>query len=665
MQALQRPVESPYETVLICDHDDYEAADWRFVIRLYDAPALPQCEAPVALLEVADVAELRADIKSLLHLLCSHGDVFWRMQAGLTRRIAEVVDGIEAGMVWLDDGFNCLSTTPAAAEMLGLGAVAEVLAASSAGTASSVSPVQLDSSALTAFLASHNEDTCELLRKRAEIGSPEPIEVEGMNQAGRRVCLSVIVRKVVGGYIATLNDATSKRDTERTFQHLTNYDPLTGLANRGLLFEFAQRALNRARRRERTVGLILVYLDFSALGDSGLRRRDEFMTKIAAKLGDQLREEDLIARWGSQEFAVILEEIARVEDARRVAENLSEILRSPFMDADGTERYVASSMGIAAFPGAGDTVEVLIQAAETAMLEARKSGRNTYNFYSSRMQERAEYRAAVEFHLRRSLETDQFLVYYQPKVSLSRERIVGFEALMRWDNPEWRGVGPADFIPVAEECGLIVQMGEWILRRACEQMVAWQKRHPALADATVAVNVSARQLSSPNFAVWVEGLLHQTGLAPHHLELELTESTLMEDPEVGTAVLHDIHALGVRLSIDDFGTGYSSLSYLQKLPIDVLKIDRCFVSDLGASNSSASIVEAILGLSASLGLANVAEGVESEAQVRHFHGSHCDVIQGYYFSKPLGIGAIDALVGEEAVPFRDKFRNLSPHTDLP
>ena len=275
------------------------------------------------------------------------------------------------------------------------------------------------------------------------------------------------------------------------------------------------------------------------------------------------------------------------------------------------------------------------------------------------MQEEAEQRAAIEFHLRRSLTTNQFDIYYQPKVSLSRERIVGFEALMRWSDPNWAHVGPAEFIPVAEDCGLIVQMGDWMLRRACLQMLEWQSRYGELAGASIAVNISARQLSAPNFAVSVERLLHETGIPPWAVELELTESTVMEDPDFGIAVLRDIHALGVRLSIDDFGTGYSSLSYLQRLPIDVLKIDRCFVSDLGETESASSIIEAVLGLSSSLGLVNVAEGVGTPEQIRYFHGSHCDIIQGYYFNKPLAVSEVDSLLDSREIPFREKFLCLS------
>lgn len=618
---------------LVADHREFDPSAWTRIIHLREPLEMPDPREGVISFVVGDPRDLEDEVAWLLDALGERGAVMTRLTYPGAQRLTELSNQIDTGLIWLDESFACLDANALGREYLGL-----------AGN---------ERHAFQSFLDSSGE-AYEQLTKRADLDSREPIEVEGQTLEGRQACLSITIQRIAGGYLASITDATSARASERSFQQLTNYDPLTGLANRGLLYEFAQRAINRARRRDRTVGLILVYLDFSALGDRA-KRMDEVMSSIAERLGEELRGEDLIARWGAHEFAVVLEEIPRPEDARRVAEHLGQILRSPVIDGDGTELFVASSIGIAAFPGASDTVDGLIQSAETAMLEARKTGRNTYHFYSSTMQEEAEQRAAIEFHLRRSLAMNQFEIFYQPKVSLSREQIVGFEALMRWSDPNWAHVGPADFIPVAEDCGLIVQMGDWMMRHACQQLLDWQSRHMELAGASIAVNISARQLSTPNFAVTVERVLHETGISPRALELELTESTVMEDPDFGIAVLKEIHDLGVRLSIDDFGTGYSSLSYLQRLPIDVLKIDRCFVSDLGRTESASSIVDAILGLSSSLGLINVAEGVETPDQIRYFHGGHCDIIQGYYFSKPLSVSEVETLLNAREVPFREKF----------
>jgi EAL domain-containing protein (putative c-di-GMP-specific phosphodiesterase class I) len=293
------------------------------------------------------------------------------------------------------------------------------------------------------------------------------------------------------------------------------------------------------------------------------------------------------------------------------------------------------------------------------MFEAKKfEGHNTYRFYAVKLQEEEEERAQIEKMLRRALDNGEFSLMYQPKVSVKAEKVIGFEALLRWQHPEWDNISPGIYIPIAEECGLISQIGDWVLRQACTKMASWQAKYPQMADCTIAVNVSAKQLTDTFFASRVASILADAKLPRTKLEIELTESSVMEDPEEGIRILQKLHELGVKISIDDFGTGHSSLSYLRKLPIDCVKIDRSFVLGIGNDQSSESIIHAILVMSSKMGLTNVAEGIETPEQLRFFDDTPCDIIQGYIFSKPLTEMEVDALFGGPQPALRERFEEV-------
>ena len=418
-------------------------------------------------------------------------------------------------------------------------------------------------------------------------------------------------------------------------EHQANYDALTGLPNRNLLNDRLRQAVY-AQRNLRHLAVVFMDLDhFKLINDSlGHSMGDRLLKGMADRLRAVLRESDTIGRVGGDEFVLILNEQANEEVVFRTMQRIAAKVAEPIV-IDGKELYVTSSAGISLYPQDGRDVDTLLRNADAAMYRAKEHGRANFQFYTSEMNERVSDRLALENALRRALERREFMLHYQQKVDLRTGEIIGAEALVRWSHPEWGVVRPARFIPIAEETGLIVPLGEWVVHEAARQARAWLDA--GLSPGVVSVNLSARQFRQENLVRTVSRILEETRLDPAALEMELTESMVMHNVETAIATLQGLKSLGISLSVDDFGTGYSSLSYLKDLPIDTLKIDRAFVRDIGtgAESEDGILAQAIISLGHALNLKVIAEGVETDAQVHFLKRHGCDQVQGFLYGEPV------------------------------
>lgn len=414
--------------------------------------------------------------------------------------------------------------------------------------------------------------------------------------------------------------------------HMANHDALTGLPNRNLLHDRLSQAILHAEREAGKLAVLFIDLDrIKTINDSlGHSIGDNVISGMSVRITGCLREHDTVARLGGDEFVVVLLDVEKEENIASVAEK---ILRSieQAIKVEAQEFFVTASMGIALYPADGATPEELLKNADTAMYRAKQEGRNTFRYYGPEMNTQALARLNMETQLRRALEKQEFLLHYQPQVELASGRIVGVEALLRWQSRDGL-VSPADFIPLAEETGLIVPIGAWVLETACRQAVSWHQA--GVREFRVAVNLSARQFVQQDIVELISRTLRETGCNPHWLELEITESIIMARPEEAASSMKILAGMGVAISIDDFGTGYSSLAYLKRFPIQSLKIDRSFVLDIATDPEDASIVHAIIALAHSLNVQVVAEGVENESQLNYLREHGCDLVQGYYFYRP-------------------------------
>lgn len=444
-------------------------------------------------------------------------------------------------------------------------------------------------------------------------------------------------------YVAVFSDITERKASEARIAFLAQHDALTGLPNRALLHDRLEQALASAARHGKRIALLFLDLDrFKTINDSlGHMMGDQLLQGVALRLTGCIRETDTVSRQGGDEFLIVLTGMDTPDDAARAAEKILDRLRQPF-DIDSQQLGTSFSIGIALYPEDGTTVESLMKNADTAMYHAKESGRNTYRFFDERMNVNALERLHLENGLRRALENNEFTLYYQPQVDLESGRIIGMEALLRWFSESMGSISPARFIPLAEECGLIVPIGKWVLQTACRQARSWQDQgFPAVP---VAVNLSALQFRRADIVATVATALADSGLAGTWLELELTESLLMQSGPDVEATLGHLKALGVRLSIDDFGTGYSSLAYLKRFPVDRLKIDQSFVRDIAEDPDDAAIVRAIIQLGRSLRLEVIAEGTETPEQMDFLRDERCTAAQGYLFSPPLPAEAVTELL---------------------
>lgn len=422
--------------------------------------------------------------------------------------------------------------------------------------------------------------------------------------------------------------------SEEKYRILAHRDPLTGLPNRVLLAELLAHTIQHAERTHTQFALLSLDLDnFKTINESlGHSQGDQLLVEVGKRLQRLLPDSDAIARTGGDEFEIILEYKENMPWVDLLAQRMIDALGDPFI-LDGHSVYVGASIGIALYPADGTSVETLQSSADAALHHAKAQGRGVMRFFSPEMSSRAKTRLTLEAELRHAFDHDEFRLYYQPQVDLLSGRVVGLEALVRWEHPVRGIISPDEFIPLAEESGLIVRLGDWVLHEACRQIKLWST--VGLAPRQTAVNVSAVQLSRGNLVESVRHALELSGIVPEQLELEITESFVMANRDQSFKSLAEIKALGVRLSIDDFGTGYSSLAYLQQLEVHKLKVDMSFVRDMLTNSSNASIVKAVIALGHSLGLEIIAEGVEEEEQAVHLRALQCDVIQGYLISRPL------------------------------
>ncbi len=434
-------------------------------------------------------------------------------------------------------------------------------------------------------------------------------------------------------YVGIFSDISAHKDAEARIQRLAHFDALTGLPNRALLQDRARHALGMAQRSNEQVAVLFVDLDhFKNINDTlGHRIGDELLVEVGRRMGNMVRKEDTVSRQGGDEFVVVLLGVD-ADDAAHVAQKLIEAVAVTFR-VEQYELVVTPSIGIAMYPSDGEDFEALCKSADTAMYRAKQDGRNTFRFFTPQMQEHSVRKMQLEGSLRNALGRGELQLHYQPQVALADGRMVGVEALLRWHSGELGEVMPAEFIRVAEDGGLILPIGEWVLRTAVRQMKAWIDA--GMDPMIMSVNLSAVQFRHANLPQRVEQILAEEGLPPELLELELTESVAMDDPLAAIAVMDALHARGIRMSIDDFGTGYSSLSYLRRFQVYKLKIDQSFVCDVTEDPEGRAIVQAIISLANSLGLRTIAEGVETEAQLEFLRQQGCQEVQGYYFSRPL------------------------------
>ena len=443
----------------------------------------------------------------------------------------------------------------------------------------------------------------------------------------------------ISNYVSAFSDITERKHAETKIHNLAFYDPLSQLPNRRLLFDRLQQAVATSTRNQTCAALLFLDLDnFKILNDTkGHDVGDLLLIEVGQRLQACIREGDTLARLGGDEFVVLLEGLSEDEtqaavQARGVGEKILEAINQPYILKDN-EHHSSSSIGITLFSNYKQKLDDLLKQADTAMYEAKKSGRNTLRFFDPAMQEALEIRSQLEAGIRQALRKQEFLLYYQIQVD-SAQRPVGAEALIRWQHPEQGLISPAQFIPIAEETGLILPVGLWVLQTACAQLKEWED-DPLTRELSLAVNVSARQFRQADFIKQVIGVIQQSGIQSSRLKLELTESTVLENVADTIAKMHALKLIGVRFSMDDFGTGYSSLAYLTQLPLDQLKIDQSFVHNIGTKPSDAMIVQTIIGMAHNLSMEVIAEGVETHAQRDFLGGAGCRLYQGYLFSKPL------------------------------
>jgi len=474
----------------------------------------------------------------------------------------------------------------------------------------------------------------------------ESLAAEAMNAGAQDYVMKSNLTRLSPAIERELREVQVRRDRQRaeaTVEHQAHYDLLTNLPNRTTFKDRLTVALAQAGRNRKMMGILFVDLDrFKTIVDTlGHTIGDKLLRGVAERLRASLEEGDTLARMGGDEFVILLPQINRADRAVRVAQRILEALK-PSFHFDEHELHITMSIGITLYPYDGEDADTLLRNADTALYRAKEQGRNNYQLYTPAMNARAFERLALENSLRKALERREFLLHYQPQVHMRTGVIAGTEALVRWQHPDLGLVYPAEFISIAEETGLITQLGEWVIRTACAQNKAWQKA--GLPPMTVSVNLSARQFQQQDLVESVARILKETGLEARWLEMEITEGIAMQNADYTNVLLRGLKSMGVKVALDDFGTGYSSLSYLKKFPIDTLKIDQSFVRDLTTDPNDAAIANAVIVLAHSLKLTVIAEGVETREQETFLREHDCDMSQGFLFSTPLPAQPLESLI---------------------
>lgn len=447
----------------------------------------------------------------------------------------------------------------------------------------------------------------------------------------------------VTNYIATGKDITERMETQERLQFMAHHDSLTTLPNRTLFLDRLTQALARARWHSRQVVIMFVDLDrFKNINDSlGHPVGDRLLKQIGQRLIKNIREGDIVARFGGDEFAVLVDNVASRDLATTIAKNMLDAL-SPVFRIDDHDLYITASIGISIYPVDGDESSELLRKADIAMYRAKELGKNNYQFFASDMNQRAVERLSLENSLRRAVEENQFELYYQPQVDLATRQIIGVEALIRWNHPQRGVVSPLDFIPLLEETGLIVEVGDWVVEEACRQSAAWVSK--GLNPVNMSINLSPRQFYSPDLADRIKKTVEGCGVNPELFEIEITETVLMDNASAVVDTIFSLSDFGIRIALDDFGTGYSSLSYLKRFPIDTVKIDKSFVQDIARDDDDAAIVQAIIVMCERLEISVIAEGVETDEQRDFLKENGCQRIQGYLVGRPVPADQVQRLI---------------------
>ncbi len=448
-------------------------------------------------------------------------------------------------------------------------------------------------------------------------------------------------------FISTGKDISERMRTQERLHYMAHHDSLTKLPNRTLFLDRLRQSMARARWHNRLVAVMFLDLDrFKNINDSlGHNTGDQLLIQLTQRLSNSIRAGDTIARFGGDEFAVLLDDIASEKDVSLLAKKILDTL-APVFHINEREFFITASIGVSIFPNDGDDSDTLLRNADVAMYRAKDMGRNNYQFYSNEMSARAFERLTLENSLRHALKRREFFLLYQPQISLHDNKISGVEALLRWQHPDLGVISPSEFVPLLEETGLIVEVGNWVLRTACKQAYEWHQTGYNFLN--LSVNLSGRQFNNPDFTKDFHSIIQECQINPELLELELTESMLMRNASKTVSALNTLNHLGVRIAVDDFGTGYSSLNYLRRFPITTLKIDRSFIRDVVDDSDDAAITSAIIVMAQSLNLNVIAEGVETESQLEFLKSLNCNQIQGNYFSSPVTASSLGRMLGNQA-----------------
>lgn len=497
---------------------------------------------------------------------------------------------------------------------------------------------------LTVKQISHpdDENVTDDVRNRLRSGEIDSFKMEKryLRKDGTPIWvkLTIAVRRSPDGKplydISVVEDISARKEAEERVQYLATHDEMTDLPNRVMFSQFLNQAIETAQRYKRKFAVLFIDLDrFKHINDSlGHEAGDILLIEMSKRLKQSLRSSDVVARLGGDEFVVLVQEIGEPSQAAVVARNILSTAIKP-LEIMGQECRVTASVGICMYPDGAEDEQTLMKNADMAMYFAKEEGKNNYQFYSRDIKSHSIEKLALESNLRHAMEQNEFEVHYQAKVNIKTGEISGVEALLRWNSSDLGAVSPVQFIPLAEEMGLIIPIGKWVLKTACEQNLAWQR--PGLPPICIAVNLSPRQFTDPELVPYIKEILLNTGMAPELLELEITESMVMHNPDRAVVKLSEIKELGVKIAIDDFGTGHSSLSQLKHFPVDILKVDRSFIRDIPGDAEDKAITQAIIAMGKTLGLTVVAEGVETAAQQTFLSDNGCDEMQGFYFSKPI------------------------------